>query len=74
MSYHKAGKKRILDIQELEELRDKAYENARIYKERTKRINDKKIKGKSFKPGMKVDEIVQIWQFLNSLDSMFVQV
>ena len=53
MDLDKAGKKRILDIQELE-LRDKAYENARIYKERTKRIHDKKIKGKHFTPGMKV--------------------
>ena len=32
MDLDKAGKKRILDIQELEELRDKAYENAIIYK------------------------------------------
>ena len=54
MDLDRAGKKRILDIQELEELRDGAYENARIYKERTKRIHDSKIRGKSFKPGMKV--------------------
>jgi len=54
MDLEKAGKKRILDIQELEELCNGAYENVRIYKERSKRIHDKKIKVKSFEPGMKV--------------------
>lgn len=38
-----AGDKRILDINELDELRLDAYENARIYKERTKKWHDKRI-------------------------------
>jgi hypothetical protein len=32
-----AGEKRILDLHELEELRLNAYENAKLYKEKTKR-------------------------------------
>ncbi|CAL8993506.1 unnamed protein product, partial [Prunus brigantina] len=41
-------------INELEELRNEAYENAKIYKERTKGYHDKAILRKEFKPGMKV--------------------
>ncbi|KAE9622357.1 DDE-type integrase/transposase/recombinase, partial [Parasedimentitalea maritima] len=36
-----AGEKRLLDINEVEEIRMNAYENARIYKERTKKWHDK---------------------------------
>jgi len=46
-----AGEKRILDLHELEEMRLHAYENARIYKERTKRIHDKHISSREFKVG-----------------------
>ena len=46
-----AGEKRILDLHELEEMRLQAYENARIYKERTKRIHDKHIAPREFKEG-----------------------
>ena len=49
-----AGNVRKLQINELEELRNEAYENAKIYKERTKRYHDKAILRKEFKPGMKV--------------------
>ena len=34
----KAGKSRILQLEELEEFRNRAYENAKIYKEQTKRM------------------------------------
>jgi len=54
MDLDKAGKKRMLDIEELEELRDAAYENAKLYKERTKRYHDKHLRGKQLDPGMKV--------------------
>jgi len=43
-----------LQISELEEWREKAYHNARIYKERTKRWHNKRIKQKEFHPGNKV--------------------
>ena len=39
-------------ISELEECRDKAYHNASIYKERTKRWHDKRLKLKIFNPGV----------------------
>jgi len=43
-----AGEKRKLQLNELEELRMDAYENARIYKERTKKRHDKHIIKKDF--------------------------
>jgi hypothetical protein len=46
--------KRKIQIAELEEWREKTYHNAKIYKERTKRWHDKRIKIKQFKPGDKV--------------------
>jgi hypothetical protein len=36
------------------EWREKAYHNAKLYKERTKRCHDKRIKTKKIKPGGKV--------------------
>ena len=41
-------------MNELEELRNEAYDNARIYKEKTKRWHDKKIMRKEFKVGEQV--------------------
>ena len=46
--------KRLLQMNELEELRNEAYDNARIYKEKTKRWHDKKILRREFKPGKQV--------------------
>lgn len=54
MNINGAGKKRILTIEELEEWRDTTYESARIYKDKTKRQHDKRIKGKNLISGMKV--------------------
>ena len=41
--------KRLLQMNELEELRNEAYDNARIYKEKTKRWHDQKIMRSEFK-------------------------
>jgi hypothetical protein len=41
-------------LSELEEWREKAYHNAKLYKERTKKWHDKRLKKKEFKPGDKV--------------------
>ena len=41
-----AGEKRILDLNLLDEWRNEAYENARMYKEKVKIWHDKKIKRK----------------------------
>jgi hypothetical protein len=54
MDLHLAGKNRQMQLSELEEWREKAYHNSKIYKERTKRWHDKRIKHKEFTPGDKV--------------------
>ncbi|GJZ89650.1 hypothetical protein Tco_0661432 [Tanacetum coccineum] len=43
-----AGDHRKVQLNELNELRDQAYENSLIYKEKTKRIHDAKIKNRDF--------------------------
>ena len=54
MDLKQAGEYRRRQISELEEWRDKAYHSASIYKERTKRWHDKRLKPKSFNSGDKV--------------------
>ncbi|XP_052479557.1 uncharacterized protein LOC128034757 [Gossypium raimondii] len=49
-----AEQTRKLDIQELEEIRNDAYENAHIYKDKTKLFHDKKVAQKHFLVGQKV--------------------
>ena len=49
-----AGEKRLLQLNELEEFRLEAYDNAKIYKERAKRWHDKRISQRTFEPGQKV--------------------
>ncbi|XP_024027705.1 uncharacterized protein LOC112093457 [Morus notabilis] len=49
-----SGENRLLQLNELEEIRNEAYENARIYKERTKHWHDKRILRRNFIPGEKV--------------------
>ena len=49
-----AGNNRKLQVNELEELRNEAYENAKVYKDRTKVFHDQAIHRKSFAPGQKV--------------------
>ncbi|KAH9723597.1 hypothetical protein KPL70_007175 [Citrus sinensis] len=48
------GSKRRLQLAELEEIRNDAYENAKIYKQRMKVFHDKHILRKVFTPGQKV--------------------
>ena len=43
--------KRLLQLNELEELRNEAYDNARIYKDEIKKWHDQKILRKEFKVG-----------------------
>nr|GEY31720.1 reverse transcriptase domain-containing protein [Tanacetum cinerariifolium] len=50
-----AGDHRKLQLNELSELRDQAYENSMIYKERMKKLHDSKIKNRIFNVG---DEIL----------------
>nr|GEW08052.1 reverse transcriptase domain-containing protein [Tanacetum cinerariifolium] len=48
------GDHRKLQLNELSELRDQAYENSMIYKERTKKLHDSKIKNHIFNVGDQV--------------------
>nr|GEV88700.1 reverse transcriptase domain-containing protein [Tanacetum cinerariifolium] len=48
------GDQRKIQLNELNELRDHAYENSLIYKEKTKRIHDSKIKNRVFNVGDQV--------------------
>ena len=64
MEYDQAGKERKLQLSELEELRDEAYNNAVTYKANMKAYHDAKLKLKTFEKGQKV------WLF-NSRLKMF---
>jgi hypothetical protein len=54
MKMDESGEHRKLQLQELEEIRNDAYESARIYKEKTKAFHDTMISRKEFKIGQKV--------------------
>ncbi|XP_026428973.1 uncharacterized protein LOC113324914 [Papaver somniferum] len=54
IEYDEAGKQRKLQINELEEIHNGAYESSRIYKEKTKLFHEKMISRKSFVVGQKV--------------------
>ena len=54
MDFEAVGIKRKMQLSELDEWHEKAYHNFKIYKERTKRWHDKRIKKKEFVPGDKV--------------------
>ncbi|KAK6158865.1 hypothetical protein DH2020_006179 [Rehmannia glutinosa] len=47
----KAGAARKLQLSELDELRNDAYENTQIYKDKVKQLHDKKIIHKNLEPG-----------------------
>ena len=52
--FQAAKKERLLQMNVLEELMDEAYDNARIYKDKTKKWHDQKILRKEFKEGEQV--------------------
>ena len=49
-----SGAERLLQLNELEEFRIEAYENAMLYKEKTNRWHDNLILRKEFNPGQQV--------------------
>ncbi|KAM1895791.1 hypothetical protein ACFX13_044498 [Malus domestica] len=67
-----AGIHRKLQLNELEEIRHKVYENARIYKEKMKAFHDKMIQGKSFSIGQKVLFNSRLRLFLGKLRSKWI--
>ena len=54
LSLDNAGKTRLLQLHELEELRNEAYNNSLIYKDKMKKFHDKHLNRKTFSPGQKV--------------------
>ena len=54
LSLDEAGKHGLLQLQELQELRHDAYENAKIYNEKTKAFHDRHIRRRTFKVNEKV--------------------
>ena len=48
------GEKRMLQLNELEEFRRQSYENAKLYKEKTKQWHDKRINPRNFEVGQQV--------------------
>ncbi|CAN6583756.1 unnamed protein product [Malus baccata var. baccata] len=54
MNLEEAGSQRRLQLNELDEIRREAYDNASIYKQKTKAFHDNMIRGKSFSIGQKV--------------------
>ena len=49
-----AKEERLLQLNELEELRNEAYDSARIYKDKTKKMHDQRILRREFKAGDQV--------------------
>ncbi|XP_024989200.1 uncharacterized protein LOC112523756 [Cynara cardunculus var. scolymus] len=54
MSLDEAGKKRKLQLCEMEEQRQMSYENAKLYKEKTKNWHDNRIQHRELKGGQKI--------------------
>jgi hypothetical protein len=50
----RAGEKRKIQLHELEEMRNQAYESSKLYKEKVKSYHDKRIINRNFKLGQKV--------------------
>ena len=73
MKMDESGEHRKLQLQKLEEIRNDAYESARIYKEKTKVFHDKMISRKEFKVGQKVLLYhLQLHLFLGKLGSSWI--
>ena len=54
MDLNRAGMKRFLDLNEMEELRNNAYNNSNIAKQRLKRWHDQLVFRKEFQKGQRV--------------------
>ncbi|CAN6720990.1 unnamed protein product [Malus baccata var. baccata] len=57
MDLNAVGSHRKLQLNELDKIRHEAYENASIYKEKTKVFHDKMIRGKTFSVGQKIQSL-----------------
>ena len=68
--FQAAKKKRLLQVNELEKLKNESYDNVKIYKDKTKKWHDEKIMGKDFRVG----ELVLLYNSRLKLFSMKTQV
>ncbi|XP_028755654.1 uncharacterized protein LOC114715017 [Neltuma alba] len=59
----KAGKERLFQPQEIDEMRPEAYDNSRMYKENCRAIHDSSILRKSFKLGDRVLKFIAQFKF-----------
>ncbi|KAL4364343.1 hypothetical protein GQ457_04G020570 [Hibiscus cannabinus] len=74
MDWEKVGQKRLLDINELEEIRHTAYDNAKIYKEKTKKWHDQKILPKDYQPRQQViSGFRETKEFVSQLDDLILE-
>nr|XP_009785879.1 PREDICTED: uncharacterized protein LOC104234082 [Nicotiana sylvestris] len=70
MDLEAAGEKRLMQLNELDEFWMHSYENANLYKEKTKRWHDKHIKPRHFEPGQQVLLFnSRLWLFPRKLKS-----
>ncbi|KAM2510334.1 hypothetical protein PS1_034830 [Malus domestica] len=73
MDIDAAGTHRKLQLNELEEIRNEAYENAFIYKDKMKPAHDKMICGKTFSIGQKMLLFNSyLWLFPGKLSSKWI--
>jgi hypothetical protein len=68
----KAGSQRKIQLNELEELRNDAYDCARHYKAQMKKAHDQSIWRRSFEPGQKVLYNSQLHLFPGKLKSRWI--
>ncbi|XP_073061949.1 uncharacterized protein [Primulina eburnea] len=54
LNFEASGEQRLLQLNEMDEFRNDSYENAKIYKEKTKRWHDKQILRRDFEAGQQV--------------------
>ncbi|XP_027122272.1 uncharacterized protein [Coffea arabica] len=54
MNLEETGAQRKLNLRELEEIRNETYENALIYKERSRAFHDQQVSRKTFEVGQKI--------------------
>ena len=52
--YQAVGERRLLQLNVMDEFRNEVYENAKLYKEKTKKWHDQRIFPRTFEPGQQV--------------------
>ncbi|KAL6331866.1 hypothetical protein AAG906_020213 [Vitis piasezkii] len=70
------GEKRYLDLNEMEELRNNAYTNSKVAKQRMKKWHDQLISNKEFREGQRVScmtqDSISFWEAQVKVDRHFI--